>query len=162
MHLFKDELDHFEEKFAKFIQIFLSRKVRFGYGSGTIMPDPGQKVPDPTGSGSTTLMQSDDLTKIVECQQPWFEFSISQNWRKKKLVANTLISPQKVTKKCKMISERKEFVILLTLIMGSCHLTIFPIIRPTGTRGRVMRRMRGSVVSISVSPSSCPATFTHM
>jgi hypothetical protein len=51
----KEELDHFEEKFAEFIQNFLIKKVRSG--TGTIIPDTDPTLPIvPTGSGSTTLV----------------------------------------------------------------------------------------------------------
>ncbi len=37
--LIKDEVDHFEEKFAQILLIFV-KKVRSGSGSGSIIPDP--------------------------------------------------------------------------------------------------------------------------
>jgi hypothetical protein len=42
MHVIKDELDHFEEKFAKNNIDFLVKKSDPdpGFGSGTIIPDP--------------------------------------------------------------------------------------------------------------------------
>ncbi len=42
MYVIKDQLDYFEEKFAKIIQIFLSKKVTSG--SDTIIP---KAYPDP-------------------------------------------------------------------------------------------------------------------
>ncbi len=50
MYLIKDELDYFEEKFTKIIQIFLSKKVRSGSESGTNIPDPNLTWPKGYGS----------------------------------------------------------------------------------------------------------------
>jgi hypothetical protein len=48
MYVTKDELDHFEEKCAKLLQIFLSDS------NPVLDPDPSwPKVSDPTGSGCT-------------------------------------------------------------------------------------------------------------
>ncbi len=57
MFVIKDELDHFEEKFATNIQIFLLKRsdpdpVELFWIEIRIRP--GQTVPDPTGSGHTT------------------------------------------------------------------------------------------------------------
>jgi hypothetical protein len=46
MYVIKDELNHFEEKFAKNYTDFLIKKIRCGFGD-RIRTRPGQKVPDP-------------------------------------------------------------------------------------------------------------------
>ncbi len=48
-------MDHFQEIFANFAD-FLVKNVRSGSRFVTIIQDPGQKVPDRTGSGSISLL----------------------------------------------------------------------------------------------------------
>ncbi len=63
-YLIKDELGHLEENFYNNITGFLVKKVT--PGSSTIIPDLDStwpQVPDPTGSGSTTLPQAFNETE---------------------------------------------------------------------------------------------------
>jgi hypothetical protein len=62
MYVIKDQLDHFEEKFAKVIQIFLSKKVRSG--SDTIIPKAYRILKTATGFSPGINKQSHVLVKF--------------------------------------------------------------------------------------------------
>jgi hypothetical protein len=70
MYVIKDEWDHFEEKYADTTQIFLSKRTVLDPVQLVRMHiRPGQKVPNPTGSGSTTLQNDANVEMKNICKK---------------------------------------------------------------------------------------------
>jgi hypothetical protein len=77
MFIIKDELDHFEENFARIIQIILSKRSD---------PDPTwPKVLDPTGSGSGSTTLATSPTFVIEVKKR-VDLKSVRNWHSISLV----------------------------------------------------------------------------